>query len=435
MHSEHKNKGKALDQSTPWTNWIWDDRGYWYQTRTGSTGEQEYYCPSGTEHPSATPRTPGSVGPNFANNSQPILSPQTTTSSNAYTTSQAYNYGATNHDATSTPSYASIAAIDSYYSASNTTNPGYGTIPTVHNSNAAWSSSYAPTDSVSWQHAENIATSSIEDTTRGINSMSLTTPRAPLPNAFGSHVAERLENAKHIYKAPNSGDTETLDSRYKSCGGLRQDDFWKVGRVFMMLWTEPAAQSKVPGDGATSNGSHFCTTFLGQQAYSEIRRFVVVLKGHGSSICCPIHTYSGRATLKPNLPAPNLHTIIYTSLACPDEYGYEVDGYWVFEELTKDPIQVISEREDNEGHLDKLSRLNYSKVYTVEHYVRVLNIGMVASSSMSSLLNDSGWAAIDRSASEHRPRSNHPSKKPPGQPSSHHNKHHKPRKPYKDGHH
>ncbi|RAL64209.1 hypothetical protein DID88_002101 [Monilinia fructigena] len=212
MHHEHKNKGKALDQSTPWTDLIWDDRGYWYQTRTGSTGEQEYYYPSETEHRSATPRTPGPVGPNFANNSQPVLLPPTTTSSNAYTTSQAYNTVQLITIQIQTPPYASPAPIDNYYSASNTTNRGCGTVPTVYNSNKAWSSSYAPTNSVSWQPAENIATSTIEHTTRGINSMSLTTPRAPLPNAFDSHVAERLGNAKHIYKAPNYGDTETLDS-------------------------------------------------------------------------------------------------------------------------------------------------------------------------------------------------------------------------------
>lgn len=64
-----------------------------------------------------------------------------------------------------------------------------------------------------------------------------------------------------------------------------QKSFWKFGRVFMMLWTEPAQVPKVPREGGTRNGSHISTVWLGEPAYSEIRRFVVVGEGHGNSIC------------------------------------------------------------------------------------------------------------------------------------------------------
>jgi hypothetical protein len=65
------------------------------------------------------------------------------------------------------------------------------------------------------------------------------------------------------------------------------------------------------------------------------------------------------------------------------------DGRIVAERLTKDPIRVDSERDDAEGELKPESRLNYSKIYTVENYVRVLNIGMVHRNSMESLLANS----------------------------------------------
>lgn len=217
-----------------------------------------------------------------------------------------------------------------------------------------------------------------------------------------------------------------------------------------MLWTEPA-QPKVPNGGGTRNGSHFSTTWLGGEVYSEIRRFVVVSKGYGSSICwcvwsknlcirhapcwfddcSPIHTYSGLATFKNKLPAPQRHTIIYTTLESPGETCAKDDnGKWVYEDLILRPIRVINERmEDNDGNLDPLSRLNYSKVYTVEHYVRVLNIGMVASKSLGSLLVDSNWSS--KPIGVHPPR---PSRKSSGQSSSHHKKDHSSRKPHKSSH-
>jgi hypothetical protein len=60
----------------------------------------------------------------------------------------------------------------------------------------------------------------------------------------------------------------------------------------------------------------------------------------------------------------------------------------VTENLSKDPIRVKREQTDAEGDLGELSRLNYSKIYTVENYVRVLNIGMVHQESMESLINN-----------------------------------------------
>jgi hypothetical protein len=92
----------------------------------------------------------------------------------------------------------------------------------------------------------------------------------------------------------------------------------------------------------------------------------------------PIHTYNGQATLKPNLPERQQHAIIYTSKECPPENSYTLaDGTFVKENLSKDPIRVRREQNGPEGDLGIFSRLNYSKIYTVENYVRVLNIGMV----------------------------------------------------------
>jgi len=60
-----------------------------------------------------------------------------------------------------------------------------------------------------------------------------------------------------------------------------QGKFWKVGRVFMMLWTEPARAA----GGQSRDGTHFSSTYLNGTAFSEIRRFVVIKVGYGSNIC------------------------------------------------------------------------------------------------------------------------------------------------------
>ncbi len=101
----------------------------------------------------------------------------------------------------------------------------------------------------------------------------------------------------------------------------------------------------------------------------------------------PIHTYMGQATLKPNLPEVQQHAIIYSSKTPPPEaYILAEDGTRIYEDLTKVPIRVVREQESEEGDLGQHARINFSKIYTVENYVRVLNIGMVHSSSMDSLI-------------------------------------------------
>jgi hypothetical protein len=91
-----------------------------------------------------------------------------------------------------------------------------------------------------------------------------------------------------------------------------------------------------------------------------------------------IHTYAGRATLKPNLPDPQQHAVIYTGTQCPQAHSEVMsDGTVIYEELALDPIRVNSEQMSSEGTLSPLSRVNFSKIYTVEKNLRVLNIGVI----------------------------------------------------------
>jgi len=157
----------------------------------------------------------------------------------------------------------------------------------------------------------------------------------------------------------------------------------------------------------TAQASSETGSWLGGSFYSEIRRFVVLGTNYGNAQCScvsslreinimlsplyrPIHTYGYQACLKPSLPDVNQHTIIYTSEYPPNERSYiDEKGVERFEGLSKTPIRVVSERKDPEGDLGERSRLNYSKVYTVEFYSRVLNIGMVHGDHLETLTANS----------------------------------------------
>lgn len=81
-----------------------------------------------------------------------------------------------------------------------------------------------------------------------------------------------------------------LEQGYKSVPLGGQKKFWKVGRVFRVLWTEPARdgaeENIIPLEGTQrSVASHYVSVWLGGKAFTEIRHFVVVQEGHGNSIC------------------------------------------------------------------------------------------------------------------------------------------------------
>ena len=88
------------------------------------------------------------------------------------------------------------------------------------------------------------------------------------------------------------------------------------------------------------------------------------------------------------MPDPENHAVIYTTEEPPAPLSISKDGRVISETLTKDAIKVNSERKDKEGRLSPLSRIHYTKLYTVEKDVRVLNIGMVSKRSMPALMFD-----------------------------------------------
>lgn len=70
------------------------------------------------------------------------------------------------------------------------------------------------------------------------------------------------------------------------------------------------------------------------------------------------------------------HAIIYTGNEAPKRLPEE-------KRLTKDPIRVMAV---GDHQLEELSRINFAKIYLVEHNIKVLEVGEVASNHLRTFL-------------------------------------------------
>jgi len=166
------------------------------------------------------------------------------------------------------------------------------------------------------------------------------------------------------YRPQDAWNAETLDTRYRRVKRHQRATFFVPGRVFKMLWSEPAGEVS---PGKTRGSTHFSTVRFGETVFSEIRRFIVIRNKGDFSSCIPIQTYKGQGATKPGLVMSD-HGIVHTSDTAPNQ----IPG----ENLTKHPIKVIPNTAYND-RLEPESRVNYGKPYVVEHNVKLLEVGMV----------------------------------------------------------
>ncbi|KAL4785426.1 hypothetical protein BJX76DRAFT_182170 [Aspergillus varians] len=192
---------------------------------------------------------------------------------------------------------------------------------------------------------------------------------APAPNmALSARRPSYTEPSSHpeprqpVYLSFQS----ILDPRYV----VQSRSYYRVGRVFAVLWHENYGH----GNGGTvgSRGPQFIGRFQ-EPIFSTIRRMVVVKVHHDCSWCIAINTYGGQGVAKRNVDRSK-HAVVYMSHRSPFTNDDEP-------RMIKEPLEVSPDR-PGEG-LDEMSRLNFGKVHTVEHNVKVLPIGEIASRSMT----------------------------------------------------
>ncbi|KAK8003700.1 Translation initiation factor RLI1 [Apiospora arundinis] len=187
---------------------------------------------------------------------------------------------------------------------------------------------------------------------------------------------------------------------------------YQPGRVFKMFWSEPRGKqgnnktTALPTGLPTENWNHDKNFYVG------VRRFVIIAtdRSHHST-CVPILTYEHRACTKPGVQ-PGTHGIIYSQGRQPMLLKGERDlGY-----------RPVSCEMNPHETLVKESRVNYSKLTTIEHNVEVQFIGNISATDFEIVQHavDDCWQKKKRhSTRESKPKSKptKPSKPKPSKPS------------------
>ncbi|KAI0881143.1 uncharacterized protein GGS22DRAFT_192629 [Annulohypoxylon maeteangense] len=194
------------------------------------------------------------------------------------------------------------------------------------------------------------------------NGDDIPTPRGGSP-ILGGPVPTAPAYPNYIQGTP--GEEEVLDNRYRVEHSAR----FQPGEVFKILWSEPLGQVGQIGPDDPISDVTKRRTAAGSKFYVGFRRFIIVTTDESHhSTCVPILTYDRRGCLKRGV-RPNKHGIIYMAGHKPRLLKNEP-------ELGFSPValQVYAEGET----LAKESRVNYSKLVTIEHNVKVFFIGSIA---------------------------------------------------------
>jgi hypothetical protein len=165
------------------------------------------------------------------------------------------------------------------------------------------------------------------------------------------------------------GQPEALDNRYH----LRKDGaaFFTFGRVFAILWHSSTGISMQD----RKRGAEVRAGRFGEHIHSHIQRMAVVKEDHGFCWCIPINTYNGQGVAKVGFNSRDIlaHAIIYMK-------GSSSQGAEGEPKMSKKPIEVAPAAPDQQ--LDPMSRIHFGKVHTVEHNVKIMNVGQVTKDSL-----------------------------------------------------
>ncbi|KAK3359358.1 hypothetical protein B0T25DRAFT_95783 [Lasiosphaeria hispida] len=136
---------------------------------------------------------------------------------------------------------------------------------------------------------------------------------------------------------------------------------------------------------------------MGVQFYVGFRRFIVVANDEGNCTCVPILTYERRGCTKKGVK-PQKHGIVYSEGARPSPMRNEPS-------MGFPPVRLRND--DLTERLAKESRVNYAKLVTIEHNVKVFFIGSIVDFDIVNEAVDKCWYLKTRQtgdSSRNRPR-------------------------------
>ena len=192
-------------------------------------------------------------------------------------------------------------------------------------------------------------------------------------------ISEIIES-EALWCIVNRNRKSALDPDFKVRKDARR--FFRRGRVLRTLWTEPLGdnQQRTPTYSEHDHLSHakqvdsqaILTANFGERVYSHIKYFAVIEEAENYCIALKIDTYGGKACNAPGVITEK-HAIAYSGKKVPERLPGE-------ERLLDTPIRVNPD--DSKG-LGPRSRINFGKVFTLEHNIKVASVGQVHLDSMS----------------------------------------------------
>ncbi|KAH7121586.1 hypothetical protein EDB81DRAFT_952291 [Dactylonectria macrodidyma] len=164
------------------------------------------------------------------------------------------------------------------------------------------------------------------------------------------------------HNAGTEGEMEHLDPRYR----VEHSNKFQPGEIFKVLWSEPGTLGSESAPSVSEREEY--RDRYGSKLFVGFRRFIVIANDQGHCTCVPIFTYGGKACTKKGTKPKN-HGIIF-------EKGHKAKLLSGEPKLGFAPVKAEI-YQDGEG-IRRESRINYSKLITVEHNVKVFFIGRVA---------------------------------------------------------
>lgn len=197
---------------------------------------------------------------------------------------------------------------------------------------------------------------------------------------------------QELVASPNAteGESEDLWPDYK----VRGRGFFEFGRVFHVLWAEPAgstSRSSISGMEQAlrpPDPNLVPSQFPGNLISSKTRRFVVIREGTIYCSALPITTYGGRGVAKPGVNKSE-HSIIHTGKDAPPPRSNEVPTRGSQEPPMRESIRVVPDIPTQA--LDEMSRIDFGQVCTIHHNYKVKPFGMVHPRSLRTLKAEFGY--------------------------------------------
>ncbi|KAJ2902324.1 hypothetical protein MKZ38_000714 [Zalerion maritima] len=177
-----------------------------------------------------------------------------------------------------------------------------------------------------------------------------------VPTPRGGSPSNVVENI-----AGTGGNEEKLDYRFQ----VHHSTAFDLGRVFKVLWADPKGGNSRDD---TTDLVQFKDSY-GESFYVGIRRFVIIANDEGNCTCVPILTYRNLGCRKNGVKA-RMHGIIYGNNEKSSKRAKPLDGE---PKLGFPPVcmKVTAPGEK----LARESRVNYAKLATIEHNIKVFFIG------------------------------------------------------------